>query len=908
MSNIIDSMFYADQVICDNIEEFKDKPDKRSLLSQNILSNLRNFVEGFMANMLVMEGKPIPHKWDSEIKPYLKEAEARCEWLSKFHKLLQISVSHFTLTGEDSERLMLHYLPFLVTAKKFAKDGWNIELLHNIHDFPLDTDKEQSEYYEKVAEEIENPSRSRKPAGLDGRYYVYRVKPFFANKKVYYQITLGNAIDNASKFGRVIAFSKEKVMDNYSIKVEAFVGTVRILGRNMPMLVIDKYYVSIRPCELNNFACLFGRLNTRIGYGSDYLPLMNYIKEKRMSLTRIVTLDDEGYEAFKQEMTNGKSSSPICLLLDCCREIILSKKDAKGGNVLRYLLFKMNNKVIKDQTALQQCKALSRLYLKPGCIPFDKMPFCTSLCNHNPDFFDVLYSIPPDGREHEFLARQVKNNAEVNREIFTKKSDLDSFQDIDNCIKRYNENLYSGHANRRLRIFGKNLYYIDQYADDTAQIIKTLKTYVSSGIDGYAEKVKKWLGSYPIDDEVKKDAMIHMFDQSRVAFIYGSAGTGKSTLMKHIANFWGNAKMVFLANTNSAVDNLKRKTERNHRYSTITKYLKDPNRFACDVLFIDECSTVNNSEMMSILKAGKFNCLVLAGDEYQIESITFGNWFGIARYFLKGPYVIELKNTYRSTNNDLKTLWGAVRNNEGKIDELFLTGGYVAKLDESLFKREDDDEIILCLNYGGLYGINNINKLLQANNHEKSVTYGFDTFKIGDPILFNDAWASTSLIHNNTKGKIIDLNEDSERMYFKVLVEASVSDEGDLGYYRLEKRVDDEHSVISFDVKKDPNIGEKDFPNHSSVIPFQIAYAVSVHRAQGLEYKSVKVVISREVEDRVDLNVFYTAITRAKETLKIYWSPETQKRVLGNLKKPNEKADAYILSNLYGIETVKRKQ
>ena len=60
--------------------------------------------------------------------------------------------------------------------------------------------------------------------------------------------------------------------------------------------------------------------------------------------------------------------------------------------------------------------------------------------------------------------------------------------------------------------------------------------------------------------------------------------------------------------------------------------------------------------------------------------------------------------------------------------------------------------------------------------------------------------------------------------------------------------------------------------------------AASIHKAQGLEYDSVKVVITNEIEEMVSHNIFYTAITRAKEKLKIYWSPETEKRVLENMK------------------------
>ncbi len=42
-------------------------------------------------------------------------------------------------------------------------------------------------------------------------------------------------------------------------------------------------------------------------------------------------------------------------------------------------------------------------------------------------------------------------------------------------------------------------------------------------------------------------------------------------------------------------------------------------------------------------------------------------------------------------------------------------------------------------------------------------------------------------------------------------------------------------------------------------------------------------------------NIFYTAITRAKEKLKIYWSPETEKKVLENLKIKNCHKDISLL-------------
>ena len=79
-------------------------------------------------------------------------------------------------------------------------------------------------------------------------------------------------------------------------------------------------------------------------------------------------------------------------------------------------------------------------------------------------------------------------------------------------------------------------------------------------------------------------------------------------------------------------------------------------------------------------------------------------------------------------------------------------------------------------------------------------------------------------------------------------------------------------------------------------IPFQIAYAVSIHKAQGLEYESVKVVITRDVDERITHNIFYTAITRSKRHLKIYWSPESQQKILSSFEIMSAKRDATIFA------------
>lgn len=88
---------------------------------------------------------------------------------------------------------------------------------------------------------------------------------------------------------------------------------------------------------------------------------------------------------------------------------------------------------------------------------------------------------------------------------------------------------------------------------------------------------------------------------------------------------------------------------------------------------------------------------------------------------------------------------------------------------------------------------------------------------------------------------------------------------------------------------------DEDEESSSAVVPFQVTYAVSIHKAQGLEYSSVKVVITDEIEELVTHNIFYTAITRAKEMLKIYWTPEAKKKILSDLKKRDSSRDVALL-------------
>ena len=97
----------------------------------------------------------------------------------------------------------------------------------------------------------------------------------------------------------------------------------------------------------------------------------------------------------------------------------------------------------------------------------------------------------------------------------------------------------------------------------------------------------------------------------------------------------------------------------NSEFSTIASSGPLVNGHSYDIVFIDECSTVDNAAMKDLLKRLRCRLLVLVGDVYQIRSIKFGNWFSLARYFLSSDVIYELNTPYRSKHSSMVDLWNA---------------------------------------------------------------------------------------------------------------------------------------------------------------------------------------------------------------------------------------------------------
>lgn len=152
------------------------------------------------------------------------------------------------------------------------------------------------------------------------------------------------------------------------------------------------------------------------------------------------------------------------------------------------------------------------------------------------------------------------------------------------------------------------------------------------------------------------------------------------------------------------------------------------------------------------------------------------------------------------------------------------------------------------------------------------------------------------------KGKIVrievfDADTVNARIQFDIELEKQIDKAEIIWYSSLAYLGESEegNSIVRFSVYQTKNADEEDDHTTSkTIVPFQIAYAVSIHKAQGLEYNSVKIVITDEVHELITHNIFYTAITRAQSKLRI---PEVEHKVLEHIRPRNIDSDIKLLKN-----------
>ena len=652
MPSIDESIRKIDNVICRHLDEIEN--NSRGAISQDILEQLIKFVNHIMLKFYA-NGREIPITAENIAKATeFAQTNSELYTLYKFRNYLEIVTTQYTLDEDGSERLMLKYYQYMLEAKNLIWHYFGIELLHNIDKFPLRLDDTLQEYYQKISEKIE-----RHPIALHSdskdKYYIQKIKPLFVNRNIYYEVTFTPIDDrkNKSKSNRVIAFTKLPIKSNYASKFHLIHETIEILGKTMPILIIDGWEVSIRDCEFQNFISLIKGEKKRVPYPEQRL-ICEFLTQTKYTLTALMDFPDKAYDRLTLEWKNNLKSTVFIPILDYCRNLIRNGRN--GQNVLRYLLYNMNNVIIKSQYSSgyysnyyeEWIKAgnsyLSGLYLSNGCKQFDSLPFNRSPVGHNPKLGAVFDCIPCKDKRPELFARFIRNNTEGKGQLFTDIDELGNYPDYKMLIAKYNNSLWSGHRPASDLILEHNQVFINDYKLDTCKVIENLQELSQSGIENYSSDVEFWLlfDGYEIDCDEKKEIITRIFSESKVGVIYGSAGVGKSTLINHVSHYLNDEAKLYLTQTNPAKENLMRKIDaENTTFSTIESFKRQGSAFVkYKLLVIDECSTVSNKDMVEVLQKANFEMLLLVGDTYQIDAIQFGNWFSVLKSFLPESAVL----------------------------------------------------------------------------------------------------------------------------------------------------------------------------------------------------------------------------------------------------------------------------
>ncbi|WP_434326850.1 AAA family ATPase [Mesomycoplasma hyorhinis] len=929
------------------IEYFKEKSEKQiernsnkiethinSLLEHSkkrwftdILNYYRNLVEYTILYIYILSSKENKEKiTETNIKQnskhYLRQ-DSDYKFLLDFYSKLSDHIEHETPLDDNSERLFFYYWDNIYNIKKILEKNFKIQIIKNLDNLNSYIIANTSQYYLKIVEKINITSHTE---NKEAKIFIHNIEPFFWSEEneIYYEVSFLPLEDLESKVynkkNLIIAYTKIKIKKGHTSKITYQKVKIDVNNKNVEIYLITQWKIQIQEKEINHFINSIQK--TQVLLNKSEIEFINlFLTNKNLNLLEL--LNNSNFQILKKELETREVKTPFLDFLKNLNNNI--QKNIPGTRVIKYLLCHFNTKNISEY--MNNDFKNNEISIKHNEFninyktkPFDNFPLTLNLPNRFTINNNLEYLLDKDSDyTSDKLVAHIKRYCEnTNNMFYDVKNSKYSFEKIIELVEQYNKKLKNnGHISYKLdeqiKIFDNKYLFINSYVNNYIQIKKILRGFLNLPPNRYYDTLaEKWLNE---NTEVKlnnnqQKILKNIFKKSSVGIIYGSPSTGKTSVLKYINEVLKSDKKLILTLTNNSVNNLEIKIGNNfgkNKFMTIKKFFQiKQNDY--DILILDECSVISNRDFLEILNRAKFKKIILVGDEKQIDSIAFGNWFDlILREDLFKDSIWELTKIQRTDSDTLKKLWEITRQTYSpstgstywnKIYEYLVKNEFFANL-EDLFTETmkiNEDYILLTLNYEGLFGINNLNNYFQEKNVNKLYEFGFKKFKIGDPVLFFDI-SNNPGIPKNTKGKILNISiKDNKIVIFDIElnlnIPLNISND-----YENEMQILNNHKYntpnIVIQIKK--NINKSNEENYFN-LPFELSYAISIHKAQGLEYNSVKIVLPDNLKNKVKFNVFYTAITRAKKELKIYCSADSDHKILSSLKLNYNSEDWNILN------------
>jgi exodeoxyribonuclease V alpha subunit len=359
--------------------------------------------------------------------------------------------------------------------------------------------------------------------------------------------------------------------------------------------------------------------------------------------------------------------------------------------------------------------------------------------------------------------------------------------------------------------------------------------------------------------EAVRGALTH-----KVLVITGGPGTGKTTIINAILKIFSqlSIRILLAAPTGRAAKRMGETT--GHEARTIHRLLEysiqkggfqrnEERPLECDVLIVDEASMIDTILMYYLAKAMPPPAtFILVGDVNQLPSVGAGNVLNDLISSRAVP-VVTLNEIFRQARTS-RIIVNAHKINAGIIPYVEPSEANDPQNDFYFIEQEDpgrvleiiieltkdriprrfgfdpiEDIQVLTPMHRGIVGAGNLNQQLQQalNPAEEAVMRGDRSYRINDKVM---------QIRNNYDKEVFN---------------------GDIG--RITRiSPEDQELAVSFDGRQ----VEYDFSDLDELV---LAYAVSVHKAQGSEYPAVVMPILTQHFVLLQRNLIYTAVTRGRQ-------------------------------------------
>ena len=412
-------------------------------------------------------------------------------------------------------------------------------------------------------------------------------------------------------------------------------------------------------------------------------------------------------------------------------------------------------------------------------------------------------------------------------------------------------------------------------------------------LDSLIEKLEK---SQHIRYAERQRQTLSLALEHQLVVITGGPGTGKTTSIRAILAMFDalGIRTVLAAPTGRAA---KRMTELTGKEaSTVHRLLgakfdedgehvvfqkNEQQRLECDAVILDECSMVDLLLMDALLQALPPSCrLILVGDADQLPSVGPGNVFSAVIRSGVVP-TVRLTEIFRQ-NEGSRIVRNAHMINQGIHPNLAENAGdffrlkrlqagstvdtvvelCAVRLPEKMHIPPEEIQVLTPTRKGEL-GTVSLNKRLQealnpAAKEKKEKSFGDAIFREGDRVM---------QIRNNYD--ILWHNEDNTNVGMGIY-------NGDIG--RIQK-IDLLEETLTVDFEG--RIAQYGF---DALLELEHAWAMTVHKAQGSEYRAVILALGNSAPMLMTRDVLYTAVTRARELLILVGDDAVAERMVDNFR------------------------